>query len=714
MQKNHGGGRRDRSRSPIAVDQVGRRRGSSNNKQNNYSQMDNNGVADMSNNMANNMNAMMMNNMYQQGNMMMSGMFPNMMMQNMMGGGMMQAGNMDMMSGAMQGAMPGMQGMMQGAVQGSMPTCMQGTVQPPLPGQIQPPLPGQIQPPLPGQNMPTTGMEMMPQQTMDIAPMPAPPLPPNSGSMDMNLMGGMMMDPSMMGMGNMGMYSNMGGDMAISPVKEEIVLKHCVLTPADPGTAEPPRRMKPLGCRTIFVGGLPDKIKESIVRDIFERYGRIHQLRLSKKNFCHIRFDRENCVDLAMQLSGYRIKIVDKDSKDKEDEDNHSNTGWLHVDYAISRDDQNEYERKQRQVLRAQQAQMEQLTAQQEYAAAMTGRQAPAMYRSPSPPIRPFSNAAITQMSEKIKSEEHFAVILPTLLAWLERGECSKKNSNQFYSMIQATNSHIRRLYSEKMQSEEELQEFKERTKQKIENIIEQLEQVGKVFNAATHQRVWDHFTKPQRKNIETWQKMTQDFSNLKDEFLEKFENEHNNENNMDMGNGYNMESMNDEVNQQLKRENESLQFQLEAYKNEVDVIKSESKKEMEKFKAQFIARQALQSTLEQKNPPLPSPVVKPPPPPPLPEDLDAKVHIKDEVEAGCGEAKLIGVMSAFLQVHPQGASLDYVVSYVRALFPHVSQATVHHVLQKHTDVFQRTTSGVGANIENRWAFVAFTPTPSA
>lgn len=40
--------------------------------------------------------------------------------------------------------------------------------------------------------------------------------------------------------------------------------------------------------------------------------------------------------------------------------------------------------------------------------------------------------------------------------------------------MIQATNSHIRRLYSEKMQSEEELQEFKERTKQKIENIIEQ------------------------------------------------------------------------------------------------------------------------------------------------------------------------------------------------------------------------------------------------
>lgn len=48
-----------------------------------------------------------------------------------------------------------------------------------------------------------------------------------------------------------------------------------------------------------------------------------------------------------------------------------------------------------------------------------------------------------------------------------------------------------------------------------------------------------------------------------------------------------------------LQRENDSLQFQLEAYKNEVDVIKSDAKKEMEKFKAQFIARQALQGAMQ-------------------------------------------------------------------------------------------------------------------
>lgn len=48
-----------------------------------------------------------------------------------------------------------------------------------------------------------------------------------------------------------------------------------------------------------------------------------------------------------------------------------------------------------------------------------------------------------------------------------------------------------------------------------------------------------------------------------------------------------------------LQRENESLKFQLEAYKNEVDVIKTDAQKEVDKFKAQFIARQALQGAFD-------------------------------------------------------------------------------------------------------------------
>lgn len=585
-------------------------------------------------------NPMMIPSMFPQGSMMMAGgMFSNMIMPNtMMGGGMLPGTSIDMMGGST--------------------------------------------------------MELVPQQSMDISGI-GESSPSGSTSMDIGMMSGMIMDPSMMGM-----YPAIAGDINVMQERKELVFKYCKLIPPEPGTPQPMRRVRPPGCRTIFVGGLPDKIRESIVRDVFENYGRINTLRLSKKNFCHIRFDRESSVEAAMVVSGCQLVMTCNKDKDEKEDDNNSRlySGWIHVDYAVSRDDQNEYERRQRQALRLQQAQMQHMNSEQDTA----NRNAGTPYRrSPSPPrVQLFSNAAMVQLAEKIKNEEQFSSTVPTLLGWLERGECSKKNANQFYSMIQATNSHIRRLFNEKMQAEEELLECKERVKKRIEAVIELLEQVAKVFAAALHQRAWDHFTKPQRKNIETWQKMTQEFRVLKEEFNEKF--------NDDDCNGYNekkVENSSMEL-QQLKRENESLHFQLEAYKNEVDVIKSDAQKEMEKFKAQFIARKALQNNFERNS--QSSSAAKPSPLPPLPGDVDDKVHLKEAIEPGCGEAKLIGVMSTFLQVHPQGASLDYVVSYVRALFPHITQGTIHHVLQKHSDVFKCTTTGVGVNIEHKWSFVAF------
>lgn len=63
--------------------------------------------------------------------------------------------------------------------------------------------------------------------------------------------------------------------------------------------------------------------------------------------------------------------------------------------------------------------------------------------------------------------------------------------------------------------------------------------------------------------------------------------------------------------------------------------------------------------------PPLPSnPLIKPPPPPPLPDD--DKVNLGDTIDANCGEAKLIGVMSAFLQV---GSLLFLVVVSLNCLY---------------------------------------------
>lgn len=49
---------------------------------------------------------------------------------------------------------------------------------------------------------------------------------------------------------------------------------------------------------------LKQYVAEEIVRDVFERCGEITTIRLSKKNFCHIRYELEEFVDNAIFLSG--------------------------------------------------------------------------------------------------------------------------------------------------------------------------------------------------------------------------------------------------------------------------------------------------------------------------------------------------------------------------------------------------------------------------
>lgn len=59
--------------------------------------------------------------------------------------------------------------------------------------------------------------------------------------------------------------------------KELIQCKSCTLIPPNPNAPKPTTREKPPGCRTVFVGGLPDNITEQIIHEIFERCGRFCQ-----------------------------------------------------------------------------------------------------------------------------------------------------------------------------------------------------------------------------------------------------------------------------------------------------------------------------------------------------------------------------------------------------------------------------------------------------
>lgn len=57
--------------------------------------------------------------------------------------------------------------------------------------------------------------------------------------------------------------------------------------------------------------------------------------------------------------------------------------------------------------------------------------------------------------------------------------------------MIQATNTHIRRLFNEKMQAEEELQNCKDRVKNHIASVIEQRKLECTLYQSFLNHQVW-------------------------------------------------------------------------------------------------------------------------------------------------------------------------------------------------------------------------------
>ena len=230
--------------------------------------------------------------------------------------------------------------------------------------------------------------------------------------------------------------------------KEVIKTKNATLFPPNPNAPAPTIRERPAGCRTVFVGGLPENICEDIIREIFEACGEISTLRMSKKNFCHIRYRLENSIDRAIYLSGYRMRITNGGNAAGNAENVAGYCGRLHVDYAQARDDQYEYECKQRQLQREQRHRRKSTDR---------GRS------SQSPPLTPhYSEHEATLLAEKLRNNETFLKAVQTVSCWLERGDCNKRNANVFYSMIQSTSSYVRRLHVDKQQLEEDLRKARE------------------------------------------------------------------------------------------------------------------------------------------------------------------------------------------------------------------------------------------------------------
>ncbi|KAK2112779.1 Ecto-NOX disulfide-thiol exchanger 1 [Saguinus oedipus] len=72
------------------------------------------------------------------------------------------------------------------------------------------------------------------------------------------------------------------------------------------------------------------------------------------------------------------------------------------------------------------------------------------------------------------ENDSKFSEAITVLLSWIERGEVNRRSANQFYSMVQSANSHVRRLMNEKATHEQEMEEAKENFKNALTGILTQ------------------------------------------------------------------------------------------------------------------------------------------------------------------------------------------------------------------------------------------------
>uniref|UniRef100_A0AAQ6A2Y4 RRM domain-containing protein n=1 Tax=Amphiprion ocellaris TaxID=80972 RepID=A0AAQ6A2Y4_AMPOC len=489
----------------------------------------------------------------------------------------------------------------------------------------------------------------------------------------------------------------------IPVIKEIIHCKSCTLFPPNPNLPPPATRERPPGCKTVFVGGLPENATEQLIMEVFGQCGDITAIRKSKKNFCHIRFAEEFTVDKALFLSGYRIRLGS--STDKKD------TGRLHVDFAQARDDLYEWECRQRMLAREERHRR---------------KMEEDRLRPPSPPpIVHYSEHECSQLGDKIKDDGKFAEAVRVLLTWLERGEVNRRNANNFYSMIQSSNSHIRRLMSEKSQHEKEMEEAKEKFKTALAGILAQFEQIVSVFQAASKQKAWDHFSKAQRKNLDMWRKQAEEIRNMHNEQLmgirREEEMEMSDDDMEDAPDSKDSEDSGVSQAEALKEENDSLRCQLDAYRNEVELLKQEQGKnqpirsEEDSTHSQQLsflqqALQGMQKQLLKMREELKQREAE------LEKSLEDKQQLKNQVQnlkEGLQNLQNTHVMqvriiSTFLHVHPFGASIEYICSYLQRLDTKINPSEVEALLSRLPCTFRQELTGVGASLEKRWNFCGF------
>ncbi|GIY07608.1 ecto-NOX disulfide-thiol exchanger 1 [Caerostris darwini] len=454
---------------------------------------------------------------------------------------------------------------------------------------------------------------------------------------------------------------------------ETIVISKATLQPPLPGE-KPKRHERPPGCRTVYVGYLPEKITEEIVREIFTRCGAISTIRMSKSHFCHIRFADMETVDQALLLSGFRIKI--------EGNDDPAYNSKIHVDYASARDDQRDYECQQRALEREKRHRQQQT------------------FHPPSPPpVVHYSELEAKSLGEKLRNEQTFKEALHILITWLERGECNKKSAESFYLMIKSVNGHVIKLNIERENYDKDFHQAKQNLENKLRSIQLDIKEIIKVFKATTPQKVWDHFSRPQRSQIKQMKDNTYAVmetishalvNDRVEEEMDLCDEDKSDEDELDESLQDLYDTLN-RMNSELAEANQSYEFYQQTFKEQQRAIDG-LKTELEALRIKNGEKNSHQN---------------------FGSVTAEKAFTNSAIQCGvskiglsANETRFVSLIATFLHVHPFGASIDYICSYLNKIDSTVSTRDVENLLKRFPVLFKEKSTGIGATLEKKWTYI--------
>ncbi|PIK52200.1 putative ecto-NOX disulfide-thiol exchanger 2-like isoform X3 [Apostichopus japonicus] len=280
--------------------------------------------------------------------------------------------------------------------------------------------------------------------------------------------------------GNQGMASGpMMGHMGMQNI---IHGNGYVVYPPDGTTSTPLPSERPVGCKTVIFAEVPFKVTGEMLVDLCERVaGSVDSFERSNGPFCQVRFRDQVSIDRIFSLHGMHICVNNNKSR--------AFSGMVLVDYVQNPNDLRDYELEQRRIMR----ELQHEAASEEI------------------PIVDFTRAFIDEVTERIKGENIAGGCVNILITWLERGHCTKKTASTFYRLISLTNSHVKRLQNDKNQVEEIFNQARQQYVASKDSIVMQLTLIEQVFTSAAKKKVWDHFTKAQRKSLDQWSRAVKD-----------------------------------------------------------------------------------------------------------------------------------------------------------------------------------------------------------